>query len=411
MPVRVLCVGNMYPPHHLGGYELVWQSAVSHLRSRGDRVEVLTTGFRRPEVSGPDEPGLHRELRWWWRDHEFPRRSGPGRLALELHNRRVFVRRLRVLRPDIVSWWSMGGMSLSLIAQAARAGTPSVAFVHDDWLVYGPMVDQWTRMLASRPRAARLVRVATGLPTRFEPERVSRWLFVSEFTRRRALDAGLELGETGVLSSGIDERFLGPAPEREWAWRLLYVGRIDERKGAVAAVAALRSLPEEATLTVLGDGDEEHLASLHSQVAGTRLDGRVRLEPGRSRAELIARYDEHDAVLFPVRWDEPWGLVPLEAMARGRPVVATGTGGSAEYLRDGENALLVPPDDADALAAAVRRLAGDAGLRGRLREAGRDTAARHTEGRFNAGMAEAIDATCGRAGPRGGPPSPRGSAS
>ena len=52
-------------------------------------------------------------------------------------------------------------------------------------------------------------------------------------------------------------------------------------------------------------------------------------------------------VVFPVRWEEPWGLVPIEAMARGRPVVATGRGGSGEYLRDGENCVLFEADDAE----------------------------------------------------------------
>jgi glycosyltransferase involved in cell wall biosynthesis len=70
-------------------------------------------------------------------------------------------------------------------------------------------------------------------------------------------------------------------------------------------------------------------------------------------------------------------------MARGRPVVATGRGGSGEYLRDGENALLFEAGDPAALAAAVRRLAGDPALRRRLREAGLETAPLHTEAVFN----------------------------
>src|SRR5215218_7039949 len=53
--VRVLAVGNMYPPHHLGGYELAWQGAVHHLRDRGDEVRVLTTTHREP-TEAPDEP-------------------------------------------------------------------------------------------------------------------------------------------------------------------------------------------------------------------------------------------------------------------------------------------------------------------------------------------------------------------
>jgi hypothetical protein len=94
-------------------------------------------------------------------------------------------------------------------------------------------------------------------------------------------------------------------------------------------------------------------------------------------------YASADVVLFPVLWEEPWGLVPLEAMASGRPVVASlAGGGAAEYLRDGENCLQFPPDDPSALAATVTRVAEDAELRTRLVTAGGKTAARFTEQAF-----------------------------
>jgi glycosyltransferase involved in cell wall biosynthesis len=98
--------------------------------------------------------------------------------------------------------------------------------------------------------------------------------------------------------------------------------------------------------------------------------------------------------VFPVTWDEPWGLVPLEAMAVGRPVVATGTGGSREYLADGENCLLFPADDARTLAARLRRLAGDPALRERVVAGGRRTAATYTEAAFEATVLEALEAAC-----------------
>src|SRR3954469_13632460 len=110
--MRVLTVGNMYPPHHLGGYELVWRSAVEHLRAQGHEVSVLTTGFHRDDVDEPDPPHVHRDLRWWWRDHAWPRFSVRQRVAVERHNARVVDERLERDRPDVVSWWSMGGMSL-----------------------------------------------------------------------------------------------------------------------------------------------------------------------------------------------------------------------------------------------------------------------------------------------------------
>jgi len=121
--------------------------------------------------------------------------------------------------------------------------------------------------------------------------------------------------------------------------------------------------------------------SLWHETAGDAWDPRAPL-PGDTEA---------DVVVFPVIWDEPWGLVPLEAMGMGRPVVATGRGGSAEYLRDGENALLFEAGDAVALADAVRRLAGDDALRARLRETGLATAPQHTEAGLNAAVLAAVE--------------------
>src|SRR5205085_9826159 len=93
---------------------------------------------------------------------------------------------------------------------------------------------------------------------------------------------------------------------------------------------------------------------------------------------------------FPPRWREPWGLVPLEAMARGTPVVATPSGGSIEYLRDGENCLLSAPDNPHDLAAKLTQLAADDELRKRLRENGLALAPQHTEQVFDASVAREI---------------------
>src|SRR3954451_305572 len=96
--MRVLTVGNMYPPHHLGGYELIWEDAVRHLRSDGSTVRVLTTDFHRPETpSSAESDGLndvHRELDWYWKDHAWPKMSISQRLRLERSNAATLERHL-----------------------------------------------------------------------------------------------------------------------------------------------------------------------------------------------------------------------------------------------------------------------------------------------------------------------------
>ena len=274
----------MYPPHHFGGYELVWHCAMRHIERHGHEVRVLTTDLDTgtPE---PDDPHVHRELRWYWRDHGYPRLPVLERLRLERSNARVLERHLRDFRPDVVSWWSMGGMSLSMLERVRRERIPAVAFVHDDWLDYGRHVDGWTGLFTYRlPRLAPVVERITGVPTRVELGVAARYVFVSETTRRRALASGLGLASTGIAHSGIDPDFIDPAPAAPWSWSLLYVGRLDERKGVHTAVAALAKLPKEATLAIAGGWDEREQARLGELGERLGVADRVRFLGQRSRA-------------------------------------------------------------------------------------------------------------------------------
>ncbi|MEJ7892303.1 MAG: glycosyltransferase family 4 protein [Solirubrobacteraceae bacterium] len=386
--MRVLTVGSFYPPHDLGGgYELVWRSAVDALRDRGHVVRVLASEHR-SAGGGADGRDVHRELRSYWADHAFPHRSVAEALAMERHNLATLRRHLAAFGPDVIAWWSMGGLSLSLLAAGRAARVPAVAFVHDDWLDYGQRADGWQRRFAGLPTLARVAERLTGVPTRLAFAELAHYAFVSATTRDRAWLRGVPTPARSVLPSGIDAR--DPAGERAWDWALLYVGRIDRRKGIETAVDALSRLPPEATLTVAGGGSEADTAGVLARARACGVSERVRLLGQVDRAELPALYAAADAVLFPVEWQEPWGLVPLEAMASGRPVVATGRGGSSEYLEDGRNALLFEAGDAAALADRVALLAADPQLRETLRAHGLETAAAHTEAAFNAGVEAAL---------------------
>lgn len=90
-----------------------------------------------------------------------------------------------------------------------------------------------------------------------------------------------------------------------------------------------------------------------------------------THAEALALYQAADIAAVPSLWREPFGLVAVEAMAAGLPVVASDTGGLSDIVRPGETGLLVPPGDAEALAAALETLLDDAGLRARMGAAGR----------------------------------------
>jgi len=370
----------------------MWRSSVEHLRKQGHAVRVLTTDYRNPDLDPAIEEGrdVHRDLRWYWRDHAWPTLSPLARWRLERFNLRTLDRHLSDFRPDTIAWWAMGGMSMSLIQRAHSAGFGAAAVVVDDWLLYGPRVDQWHRLAGQFGPLRRFIGAVVGVPSRLTFDAALEWVLVSEAIRGHARSAGWHLPRHTIAHAGIDHDLFSSSPSQPWGGRLLCVGRIDYRKGVDTAIRALTRL-DGMTLAVVGSGDEDHLAELRHLVSELGLDARVRFER-HPRHQLPTVYAKADAVVFPVRWDEPFGLVPLEAMAVGRPVVASGTGGSAEYLGDGENCLIyAPAEDSHALAAAISRLAEDPELREGLRQRGAETAEEHDEGSFNAAVEQALE--------------------
>jgi D-inositol-3-phosphate glycosyltransferase len=166
-----------------------------------------------------------------------------------------------------------------------------------------------------------------------------------------------------VVPCGVDlERFSpeGPMAPRGDRWRLLAACRLVERKGLGDAVAALRDVPG-AELVIAGGPEAGALAAdpeaQRLRVLAERhgVADRVVLRGRVAREELPALMRSADAVLC-VPWYEPFGIVPLEAMACGVPVVATAVGGQIDSVVHGVTGVHVPPRDPGALARALRPL-------------------------------------------------------
>ncbi|MGE0717936.1 MAG: glycosyltransferase [Alphaproteobacteria bacterium] len=146
---------------------------------------------------------------------------------------------------------------------------------------------------------------------------------------------------------------------------VLAAGRLHMNKGFDVLLEALAQVPD-AILWLAGDGPEREL--LARRAASLGVVPRVRMLGWRD--DMPALYAAADMLACPSR-HEPLGNVVIEAWAHGLPVVAATSPGPAALIRDGETGLLVPVDDADRLAAALRRALGDPALRARLAEAGR----------------------------------------
>lgn len=154
------------------------------------------------------------------------------------------------------------------------------------------------------------------------------------------------------------------------------VGRIKfVRKGQevlVQAMARLKQRGLSARCLIVGStsvGNEDHLARLRRLIHDLELTGDVLL--AGELADPKPAYAAMDVFVLPSAQPEPFGGVVLEAMAMRRPVIATAIGGSVDQVADGETGFLVPPGNADALAASLEALLRDMPLRQRMGNAGR----------------------------------------
>ncbi|HEX6022171.1 MAG TPA: glycosyltransferase [Solirubrobacter sp.] len=189
------------------------------------------------------------------------------------------------------------------------------------------------------------------------------------------LRMGADRRRISVVPCGVDlDRFGVDGPREPGSGRLVAACRLVERKGLADAIAALASVPG-AELHVAGGPEASALAAdpeaCRLRVLAERLGvaDRVVLRGRVERSAMPALFRSADAVVC-VPWYEPFGIVPLEAMACGVPVVASAVGGQTDSVVHGVTGVHVPPRDPGALAAALRSLLADPGRGAELGQAG-----------------------------------------
>ncbi len=180
-----------------------------------------------------------------------------------------------------------------------------------------------------------------------------------------------------VVPCGVDvETFFpaGPVLPRRLPHRVVTLGRLVPRKGFATVVQALTGLPDVELVIAGGSAGpepERHCLQVLAEELG--VDDRVRMMPQIPRADVPALLRSADVVVA-TPWYEPFGIVPVEAMACGVPVVASAVGGMLDTVRPGVTGLLVPPRDPHALAEAVGSLLAQPRTRARFGQAAAERA-------------------------------------
>ena len=185
-------------------------------------------------------------------------------------------------------------------------------------------------------------------------------------------------GDYKVIPNGVDvERFARAVPIARWedgTRNVLFVGRLEPRKGLLDLLKAfrlLRSAGCSCRLLIIGTGPQEREARRYVM---TRRLGSVEFLGRVGDDEKAALYRTADVFVSPATGRESFGIVLLEAMAAGTPVVCSDIHGSKGVVRRGREGILVPPRKPKAIAAAVMQLFGDPSLAAAMGEAGRQRA-------------------------------------
>ena len=358
--MRVVLVTGIWPPDP-GGPASHTPALAEFLRCRGHAVEVVTTADSAPE------------------SRDYPVHWVSRRTVLR-HLRCALLVRKRASAADVVYATSM--VRRAALGAALGRRPLIVKLVSDEVFErmqrsgrFSGSLDAFQR-LRGGPRV-RFLRRTRGWALR----RASHVLSPSGYLRGIALGWRLDPERVSVLPNPAPE--IPPLPSRDELRAelslegavLAFAGRLGPQKALGVALDAVAAVPE-VTLAVAGDGPDR--LALERRAGELGLDGRARFFGSVPRESVLRLFRAADASVLSSSW-ENFPHTVVEALAVGSPVIATAVGGVPEVVRDGENGLLVPPGDPEALASAIRRFFGDDDLRRRLAEAAQGSVAAYTE--------------------------------
>jgi glycosyltransferase involved in cell wall biosynthesis len=372
----------LYPPYIVGGNEMLTHDIAEALLGRGYEIHVLTARGR--QLDGI--PYIHQVFNYSLDHKDEIFRGGRNLSPVELFRHHVFdpvtyrnVRRVvQQLRPDLIVADNLFMASAAPLLAVRDAPCPVVAQVADKWLLF-ILIDWGLAVQPGTPLTSLLVDAVRVLVQRPITRRVrlDGIVTVSNFIRGLYVDAGFwpKVLETKYLGIHNEVFFPGPPHPLNDPVRLVFIGGLWEGKGPQVVVQALRILAQMEDmprfhLDLFGDGSERFKRYLHKVIHEQGIEEMVTFHGFVPWERLVQAMHQSDIFVFSSIWDEPFAITPLQAQGCGLPVVATRAGGTAEGFVDGETALLIPPNDARAMADAIARLVCDESLRQRLRQNG-----------------------------------------
>ncbi|SNX68211.1 glycosyltransferase involved in cell wall bisynthesis [Cereibacter ovatus] len=380
---RILTIAHDHPDWTPGGTEIVAHDLHRAIERRGLQSTFLAaaTSLQRPEAQAGSlgRQGADMVLQT----------GGYDRFLMNRHDGLRWLdslgRLMGELRPDVVHLHGLDRIGAEVIPALRRiAPNIRILLTLHDYQVICPNEG----LLLTRPEVGRCRGAGPDACRACFPELgasrhalrktylttvlrgVDLFLAPSRFLRDRFLDWGLPAERVILMPNAVAPLTLMQDRPRSRRDRFAFFGTITPHKGVLTLLDAAAQVQQQGTalrLTLNGGmrhADPAFRAEFETRLAAARPLAQ-HLGP-YDRTALASRMADVDWVVVPSLWWENAPLVILEAQAAGRPVIASGLGGMAELVRDGETGLLVPPGDAAALAEVLRTAARDPGLWPRL---------------------------------------------
>ncbi|MBI3950638.1 MAG: glycosyltransferase family 4 protein [Acidobacteria bacterium] len=358
--MKVLQVNEHYAP--VGGAEQYINNVSAHLERRGITVAVLYAVQTAQDFQVPGREEVH--LAWLLKESGFNQSKRFQRIRQVIED----------LNPDVIQVHNLYEPDVLALLTELR---PTIQFVHTQSFRVCPGEGKFykrTHEICYRPFgpycliAPYLHRCASQRPWRIASHyvRVRGWLNVaprleklmvaSRYMRLELIAVGIATDHIVVNPIGVEMEAGSESSSRtpQDAPTVLFVGRMYELKGPQYLLAALEQLDVPCHVVFVGDGaDVERLKQAAGQLSPRHT---VEFTGWIGQDEVQRYYQQARVVVVPSVWPEPFGMVGVEALKYGKPVVAFDVGGVSDWLKDGDNGFLVAPKDTSGLAAAIKRI-------------------------------------------------------
>lgn len=379
--LRIVLLSRSFPPAVEGGIARWTLMMARGLADRGHKVHVVTLAGKEPSTKYNNGYWLHAICE----DHseEGKRKAAlagiPDGLSGWCFAAYKMVQSLKTFGIDVVSFpiWDVEGI---MLADDNSIGV--VMSLHTSYAMARPFKPEWTeRPLFAHFHVERIIRAETRMLTQVSCILGNSQAIVRDIENTYSVQIA---DKTTIAPHGTfeptnyrpDDVARKVAEDRRGKpLRITYVGRFEARKGFDLACDAFRRILQQVPdveIHIVGDDDHSREVLATDREHVLRSDHRVTFHGTVTRKELDRYYFESDVVVMPSRY-ESFGLVAIEAMAAGTPVVALAAGGLAEVVEEGASGYLLPANttDGEAIAEILMALSHDPALLARMKASAR----------------------------------------